>query len=136
MATQAELPKLLPEADVVVLACALNDATRDLANDAFFRAMKPGSLLINIARGGVVVEDALLTALARKAPAVAVLDVFREEPLPATSQFWSHPQVRVSAHTSAASSGTVPRGDQLFLSNLKRYAAGEPLINEVDPNSL
>jgi len=136
MATQAELPKLLPEADVVVLACALNDATRDLANDAFFRAMKPGSLLINIARGGVVVEDALLTALARKAPAVAVLDVFREEPLPATSQFWSHPQVRVSAHTSAASSGTVPRGDQLFLNNLKRYAAGEPLINEVSMSSL
>ncbi len=136
VATMAELPKLLPEADVVVLACALNDSTRDLANAKFFQAMKPGSLLINIARGGVVVEDALLTALSRNTPRVAVLDVFREEPLPATSQFWSHPHVRVTAHTSAAGSGTVPRGDKLFLDNLKRYIAGEKLINEVSASSL
>ena len=136
VATQAELPKLLPEADVVVLSCALNDTTRDLANEQFFQAMKPGSILINIARGGVVDEHALLTALARNTPRVAILDVFKQEPLPETSQFWSHPQVRVTAHTSAAGSGTIPRGDKLFLSNLKRYAAGEPLINEVSVNSL
>jgi len=136
VATLADLPLLLPQADVVVLACALNDQTRDLANAKFFAAMKQNSLLINIARGGVVVEDDLLTALARKAPGLAILDVFREEPLPATSQFWSHPQVRVTAHTSAAGSGTIPRGDKLFLSNLKRYAAGEPLLNEVNASSL
>jgi len=132
----ADLPSLLPEADVVVLACSLNASTRDLANEAFFKAMKPGSILVNIARGGVVVDEALLAALDRKAPAVAILDVFHQEPLPATSPYWAHPQVRVTAHTSAAGSGTVPRGDKLFLSNLKRYAAGEPLLNEVDPKSL
>ncbi len=136
VARQADLLKLLPEADVVVLACALNDTTRDLANDAFFHAMKKDSILINIARGGVVDENALLTALARNAPRVAVLDVFKQEPLPETSQFWTHPQVRVTAHTSAAGSGTIPRGDQLFLNNLKRYAAGEPLLNEVSASSL
>jgi phosphoglycerate dehydrogenase-like enzyme len=136
IATLADLLALLPEADVVVLSCALNDQTRDLANDTFFTAMKPGSLLINIARGGVVDENALLTALARNAPRVAILDVFKQEPLPETNQFWTHPQVRVTAHTSAAGSGTIPRGDQLFLNNLKRYAAGEPLINEVTPSSL
>ncbi len=136
MATPSDTPKLLPEADVVVLSCALNDQTRDLANDAFFKAMKPGSILINIARGGVVVDEALLAALERKAPTVAILDVFREEPLPATSPYWSHPQVRVTAHTSAAGSGTIARGDKLFLSNLKRYAAGEALLNEVSASSL
>jgi phosphoglycerate dehydrogenase-like enzyme len=136
VATLAELPGLLPHADVVVLACALNDQTRDLADAGFFAAMKPNSLLVNIARGGVVVEDDLLTALSRNAPAVAILDVFRHEPLPETSQFWTHPQVRVTAHTSAAGSGTVPRGDKLFLTNLARYAAGEPLINEVNVGSL
>lgn len=136
IATLADVPKLLPDADVVVLSCALNDETRDLADGKFFAAMKPGSILINIARGGVVVEDDLLTALARNAPAVAVLDVFRKEPLPETSQFWTHPQVRVTGHTSAAGSGTVPRGDKLFLSNLKRYLAGQPLLNEVSANSL
>jgi phosphoglycerate dehydrogenase-like enzyme len=136
MATLADVPSLLPQADVVVLSCALNDQTRDLADDKFFAAMKQHSILINIARGGVVVEDALLSALARNAPRVAVLDVFRQEPLPDTSPFWAHPQVRVTAHTSAAGSGTIPRGDKLFMNNLKRYAAGEPLLNEVSTNSL
>jgi phosphoglycerate dehydrogenase-like enzyme len=136
MATLADVPSLLPQADVVVLSCALNDQTRDLADDKFFAAMKQHSILINIARGGVVVEDALLSALARNAPRVAVLDVFRQEPLSDTSPFWTHPQVRVTAHTSAAGSGTIPRGDKLFLNNLKHYTAGEPLLNEVSANSL
>jgi phosphoglycerate dehydrogenase-like enzyme len=136
MGTLKGLSSFVPESDVVVLSCALNDTTRDLANEVFFRAMKPGSILVNIARGGVVVDEALLTALDRGAPAVAILDVFRQEPLPATSPYWTHPKVRVSAHTSAAGSGTVKRGDRLFLDNLKRYAAGEKLINEVDPKTL
>lgn len=136
MVTNAELLRALPNADVVVLACSLNDSTRDLANEAFFRAMKPGSLLINIARGGVVVDEALMAALDRDAPAVAVLDVFREEPLPAASPYWTHPKVRVTAHTSATGGGIMGRGDKLFLGNLKRYLAGERLINEVDPKAV
>jgi phosphoglycerate dehydrogenase-like enzyme len=135
IAGMAELPRLLPAADIVVLACGLNDATRDLAGPAFFAAMKPGSFLVNIGRGGLVDEDALLKALETDAPARAILDVFRQEPLPTESPFWDHPKVRLTGHTSAASSGTMARGDQLFLDNLQRFAKGEPLINEVSERS-
>jgi phosphoglycerate dehydrogenase-like enzyme len=133
--TQAELPAHLPQADVVVLACGLNESTRNLANAAFFAAMKPKAVLVNIGRGGCVDEEALLAALEGPAPGLAILDVFKKEPLPADSPFWTHPKVRVSAHTSPASRGTVARGDRLFLDNLKRYAAGAPLLNEVTARS-
>jgi phosphoglycerate dehydrogenase-like enzyme len=136
MGTLKDVLSFVAEADVIVLSCALNETTRDLANEAFFKATKPGSVLINIARGPVIVDEALFAALDRNAPAVAVLDVFREEPLPASSPYWTHPKVRVTAHTSAAGSGTVRRGDHLFLDNLKRYIAGERLVNEVDPKTL
>jgi phosphoglycerate dehydrogenase-like enzyme len=134
--TLADLPKLLPQADIVVLSCALNAETRGLGNETFFAAMKPQSILVNIARGGVIEDEALLASLDRDKPSVAVLDVFHQEPLPATNPFWTHPKVRVTSHTSAAGSGTSKRGDKLFLSNLKRYASGEKLINEVDPKTI
>ncbi|MDQ0463219.1 phosphoglycerate dehydrogenase-like enzyme [Caulobacter ginsengisoli] len=130
MATQAELPDLLPQADVVVLACALTDETRDIANAAFFAAMKPGAILINIGRGELVDEDALRVGLEAGRPGFAVLDVFRAEPLPAGSWPWTHPNVRVTAHASNAGNGTLRRGDELFLENLRRFRAGEPLLNE------
>lgn len=134
--TLADLPKLLPRADIVVLSCALNAETRGLANEAFFKAMKPQSILVNIARGGVVEDATLLAALDRDTPRVAILDVFHEEPLPPTNPYWVHPKVRVSAHTSAAGSGIMARGDRLFLTNLQLYAKGEKLINEVDPTTI
>jgi len=130
--TLADVPRLLPAADVVVLACALNDETRDMVDASFLERMKADSLLVNIGRGGLVDEQALVAALDRGKPSVAILDVFREEPLPAASPLWDHPKVRVSAHTSATGSGTVARGDKLFLDNLALYAAGKRLINEVD----
>ena len=126
----ADLPQLLPEADVVVLAAPLNDETRDLAGEAFFAAMKPGAILINIARGEIVDEEALKRGLDRDQPARAVLDVFRTEPLPADHWAWDHPKVRLTAHTSNAGNGLLARGDALFLDNLRRYMAGEPLRNE------
>jgi phosphoglycerate dehydrogenase-like enzyme len=126
----------LPQADVVVLACALNDETRNMCDDAFFRAMKPGAVLINIGRGGLVDEDALKAGLDRDQPAHAVLDVFQTEPLPADSWFWDHPKVRVSAHTSNSGDGNLGRGDDLFLENLRRYLAKEPLLNEADPSEV
>jgi phosphoglycerate dehydrogenase-like enzyme len=126
----------LPQADVVVLACALNDETRSMCDDAFFRAMRPGAVLINIGRGGLVDEDALKAGLDRDQPAHAVLDVFQTEPLPADSWFWDHPKVRVSAHTSNSGDGNLGRGDDLFLENLRRYLAGEPLLNEADPSEV
>jgi len=128
----ADLPEALPQADVVVLACALNDETRNLANAAFFRALKPGAILINIGRGGLLDEDALREALGRNQPAHAVLDVFAVEPLPADSWMWDHPQVRVSAHTSPMGDGNIARADAFFLANLKRYVTGEALLNEAD----
>jgi phosphoglycerate dehydrogenase-like enzyme len=126
----ADLPRLLPEADVVVLACALNDETRGLADAAFFAALQPGVILINIARGALVDEAALRAGLDRGQPGFAVLDVFATEPLPADVWFWDHPNVRVSAHTSNAGDGAGGRGDDLFLANLARFLDGAPLLNE------
>jgi len=128
----ADVPRLLPDADVVVLACALNEETRDLVRPAFLERMKAGSILVNVGRGGLVDEAALIAALDRGTPAVAILDVFQKEPLPAGSPLWAHKSVRVTAHTSATGSGTVARGDRQFLDNLALYAAGKRLINEVD----
>ncbi|HXC54496.1 MAG TPA: NAD(P)-dependent oxidoreductase [Rhizomicrobium sp.] len=130
VAPTADLISLLPDADVVVLACALTDETRGIAGPAFFGAMKKGSLLINIARGGLVDEAALRAGLERDQPAQAVLDVFETEPLPKDAWFWDHPKVRVTAHGSNAGDGLAGRSDALFLENLRRYRAGEPLLGE------
>ena len=131
-----DIPVLLPQADVVVLACALNEDTRHMCDEAFFQAMKPGAVLINIGRGGLIDEDALKAGLDRDQPAHAVLDVFATEPLPADSWFWDHPKVRVSAHTSNSGDGNLRRGDDLFLENLRRYLAREPLLHEADPSEV
>jgi phosphoglycerate dehydrogenase-like enzyme len=132
----SELASALPEADVIVLACALNDETRGMCDAAFFAAMKPGAILINIGRGGLVDEEALRAGLDRDQPAHAVLDVFGAEPLPADSWFWDHPKVRVSAHTSNSGDGNLGRGDELFLENLRRYLAKQPLLNEAHPSEV
>jgi phosphoglycerate dehydrogenase-like enzyme len=136
MATQAQLPALLPEADVVVLACALTDGTRDIADSAFFGAMKPGAVLINIGRGELVVDEALRAGLDAGRPGWAVLDVFRTEPLPADAWQWDHPRVRVTAHASNAGDGALRRGDELFLENLRRFLAGDALLNEASPSEV
>jgi len=130
MIDMAGLPKALPQSDVVVLANSLNDDTRGMANDRFFATMKEGSILINIARGALIDDGALQRGLAQNKPAHAVLDVFETEPLPKDSWMWTHPKVRISGHTSNSGNGTPARGDALFLENLKRYLAGEPLLNE------
>jgi phosphoglycerate dehydrogenase-like enzyme len=134
--TLKDIADELPQADVVVLACALNDDTRNMCDDTFFRTMKPGAILINIGRGGLVDEDALKAGLDRDQPAHAVLDVFQTEPLPADSWFWDHPKVRVTAHTSNSGDGNLGRGDALFLENLRRYIGVEPLLNEADPSEV
>jgi phosphoglycerate dehydrogenase-like enzyme len=126
----SDIGKVLPETDVVVLATALNDQTRKFANDAFFEKLKKGAILINIARGALIDSDALKRGLDRDQPARAVLDVFEQEPLPADNWMWKHPKVHVSGHTSPGGSGTVRRGDELFLENFRRYLKGEPVLNE------
>jgi phosphoglycerate dehydrogenase-like enzyme len=124
-----DIPALLPEADVVVLCCPLSAETRHMANAAFFAAMKPRSILANVGRGELVDEPALLAALDKGVPEHAVLDVFAQEPLPADSPFWDHPRVALTPHSSGMSAGNAPRNDALFIDNLKRRLAGEPLLN-------
>lgn len=123
----------LPHADVVVLACPHTEQTDQLADRDFFRAMKPGSLLVNVARGGLVVENDLLDGLANNQPARAVLDVFNTEPLPAENPLWDHPQVIVTSHTSNAGAGTRARGDAQFFDNLGRFLKDNSPLDEVIP---
>jgi len=130
------LTQQLPAADVVVLSVPLNAATRHIANEAFFAAMKPGSVLVNVGRGALVDEAALLAALERGIPAHAVLDVFETEPLPPESPFWRHPRVSLTAHCSGVTGAQDDRNRDLFLDNLGRYLAGRPLLHEIDPADL
>jgi phosphoglycerate dehydrogenase-like enzyme len=129
--TQAQLAEVLPQADVVVLACASNASTRDMANAAFFGAMKEGSVLVNIARGDLVVENALQAALDKGVPAHAILDVFNEEPPAAGSWVWTHPRVTLTPHTSNGGTGMRARSESNFLGNLERMVKGLPLLNRV-----
>ena len=96
-------------------------------------AMKSSAWLINIARGGLVDERALLNALRDGGIGGAVLDTFRDEPLSPASPFYDLPNVIVTPHTSWSSGRVLDRSVELFCENLRRYAAGEPLLNVVDP---
>ncbi len=127
----ADLGAMLGEADVVVLACSLNDETRGFANEAFFAALKSGTILVNIARGGLVDDAAMLKALDDGRVSKAILDVFHKEPLPAANPLWSHPSVRLTSHTSFFGTGVRARWDSLFLDNIGRFARGQPLVSEV-----
>lgn len=134
--TMRDLDTFLPAADVIVLACSLNPATRGFADEGFFGRIKKGALLVNVARGGLVVDAAMIAALDEGRLSTAILDVFHEEPLPADNPFWSHPKVRITSHTSFAGSGVRARWDNLFLDNIGRFVRGAPLVNEVDPRDL
>jgi len=127
------LPELLAESDFVVLALPLTADTEDLIDDHALAAMKPGAWLINVARGRLVDERALLRALAAGRIGGAVLDAFREEPLPPESPFYDLDNVIVTPHTSWSSGRVLDRSIELFCENLRRFRAGEPLRNRVDP---
>ena len=128
-----ELASLLRESDYVVLCVPLTDETRGLLGSAEFGMMKQGAILVNIARGAVVDEAAMIEALNSGRLASAALDVFDPEPLPATSPLWDMPNVIVTPHLSGAVERYGHRAAEIFIRNLQHYVAGEPLELIVDP---
>lgn len=129
---EALLP-LLSISDLVVLALPLTAETEVLINDESLAAAKPGAWLINVARGGLVDERALLIALRSGPLGGAVLDTFHDEPLAETSPFYRLANCIVTPHTSWSSAQALDRTMDVFCDNLRRYCAGEPLKHVVDP---
>lgn len=126
----AELPALLPDADVVILSTPLTDTTRGLVNGDFLARMKDGALLVNVARGPVVDTKALLAEL-ESGRITAALDVTDPEPLPAGHPLWHAPGVLISPHVGGSTSAFLPRAKRLLAAQLTRFVAGEPLGNVV-----
>lgn len=136
MITPDALSSVLGDADVIVLCAPANASTAHLVDDEFLSQTKPDALLVNIARGSLVDEAALVRALDEGRLGAAVLDVFETEPLPSDSPLWDHPKVDVVPHNSALSRARVRRQVDLFVDNLGRYRRGEPVRNLVTPADL
>lgn len=128
-----QLHEMLPLCDYVVLVLPHNATTHHVFNAEAFAAMKPGAVLINIARGGVVDETALIDALQSDRLAGAALDVFEQEPLPTDSPLWGMENVIISPHIAGLTSRYFEVVFDIFSTNLQRFLADEPLINQVLP---
>ncbi|WP_459208247.1 D-2-hydroxyacid dehydrogenase [Pseudomonas sp. MLB6B] len=124
------LPRLVAQADYVINLLPDTPATHDLYDAALLRRFKPGALLLNAGRGVAVVDDDLVRALEQGHLAGAVIDVCRQEPLPATHPFWTAPRLTLTGHSSAPTSPAAMVG--LFLENVQAYQARQPLRGEVD----
>jgi phosphoglycerate dehydrogenase-like enzyme len=127
------LRELLPRADAVVVTLPRTKATRGLLGADELALLPQGAILVNVGRGAVVDEDALVEALREGRLAGAALDVFAREPLPPESPLWELPNVLLAPHTMALSIHENERIVELFCANLRRYLAGEALTNLVDP---
>ncbi len=127
-----DLPYLLSESDYVVVAVPLTAETRHLIGEKELRAMKPSVVIINVSRGAVVDEAALVRGLQEGWIAGAALDVFAREPLPPDSPLWTMDNVIITPHVAGSMPGYMERAVELFCDNLRRYLAGEPLRNVVD----
>jgi len=132
--TLAGLPELLPRCDWVILACPLTPETERLINAGTLARLPRGARLINVARGGVVDQPALIKALENGQLGGAYLDVFEKEPLSPDSPLWTLPNVIVSPHNASSSAGNNDRAALIFLANLVKWARGEPLRNEFTGN--
>ncbi len=126
-----QLHRVIGLADVIVLAAPATPETENLVDGSFLERTKPGCLLVNVARGSLVDDEALIRSLDAGHLSAAVLDVFRTEPLPDDHPFWSHPSIRVTPHNAAGGTGRLHRQAELFKDNLDRYLAGRPLLNDV-----
>jgi phosphoglycerate dehydrogenase-like enzyme len=131
--TPDQLLEMLPQCDYVVLVVPHNTSTHHIFNAKAFAAMRPGTVLVNIARGGVVDENAMIAALQSGHLGGAALDVFEQEPLSPESPLWSMPNVIISPHIAGLTSRYFDVIFDIFSTNLQRYIAGEPLLNQVLP---
>jgi phosphoglycerate dehydrogenase-like enzyme len=131
-----QLHEMLGECDAVVIAAPATDQNRHLIDAGALAAMKPDAVLVNVARGSLLDEQALADAMRRGALGAAVLDVFDPEPLPAESPLWDLPGVYISAHSSVATDRYMDDVFDLVFDNVKRYLDGQPLRNVVDAEAL
>jgi phosphoglycerate dehydrogenase-like enzyme len=129
------LRDLLAESDVVVLAAPLTGETESMIDEGAIAAMKRDAWLINVARGRLVDDTALIRALRDNRIGGAALDTFRDEPLPPSSPYWELPNVILTPHTAWSSARVLDRSIDLFCDNLVRFSRGEPLRNVVDPSA-
>jgi D-3-phosphoglycerate dehydrogenase len=127
-----QLAEILPRLDVLFLAAPLTDQTRGMIGRRELARLKPGALLINVARGPLVVESDLVAALESGHLAGAGLDVTEQEPLPPESRLWELPNVVLTPHVGGQSARRADDMTDFFCQNLRRYLAGQPLLNLVD----
>jgi phosphoglycerate dehydrogenase-like enzyme len=132
----SKLHELLPRADWIVISCPLTRETQNLLDAKAFARMKKGARLVNIGRGEIVDEQALINALRSGQLAGAALDAHRNEPLPKDSPLWDLPNVIVSPHNASASTGNEPRCAEMFIANFGHWARGEAMFNVQDAASL
>jgi phosphoglycerate dehydrogenase-like enzyme len=128
-----ELGEMLPRCDVVVLVVPATPETRRMIGEPELRRMRRTAFLVNVARGSVVDEPALVRALEEGWIAGAALDVFESEPLPATSRLWGMENVIVTPHIAGEPDDYPRRVMTVFAENIRRWRAGQPLVNVVDP---
>ncbi len=126
------LDSVLPQADVVFISAPLTPKSRKIMGPHEFELMKPNSYFIAVSRGGLYDTDALVKALDTRKLAGAGLDVTDPEPLPKGHPLWKFPNVLITPHIAGRSDGENARYEALYIENLKRFAAGEPLLNVVD----
>lgn len=123
------LPDVAAQSDFLVLNLPLNAQTHHLIDRPLLERMKPGSVLVNMARGAIVDHSALVEVLRQGHLAGAVMDVTDPEPLPVESPLWDMPQVIITPHVGGQAAWRIDRMTELFCENLRRWQAGEPLIN-------
>jgi phosphoglycerate dehydrogenase-like enzyme len=131
-----DIDRELPRADIVVLATPLTPLTAGVLSGPRIDCLMPGAIVVNVARGALLDEPALIQGLAQGKLRGAVLDVFLEEPLPATSPLWEMRNVLITPHVAAVSPRLFwKRALELFLDNWERYRAGMPLRNQIDKHA-
>lgn len=128
-----ELHEVLPKADFVLVCLPLTPRTRHLLDRPQFAAMKRGAVLIDVSRGGIVRQAALIESLAEGRVKGAALDVFETEPLPPESPLWTMPNVIITPHCSSVYEGWERRSIEMFCDNIERWRRGEKRDNIVDP---